>query len=146
MKTLTLTIIIFTVIMNIIWMRKQSLINKISKHFTNDAFLRNSYEVIVQPKWFNYSNYFPLSLWLVTLVLGLLTYKWKFILILIALYYGSYILSKIIPLPPKSILFKMFRKTIISRYNKLTIFPEYEHKFIQDLNTFLNDGEACKKI
>jgi hypothetical protein len=146
MKTITLIILILTVVLNVIWMRKQSLTYKISRHFSNDAFIRSNYQIILQPRWFNYGNFLPILLWFMTLVLGILTYRWIFILILIALYIVSYILSKITPLPPKSVLLSLFRKTISTRNSMLHRFPEYEHKYIQDLNTFLNDEEACRNI
>ena len=47
---------------------------------------------------------------------------------------------------PKGILLKIFRNTIITRFNNKSLFPEHEQKFIQDLYIFLNDNEASKKI
>jgi len=103
------------VILTSLSFRTRDALNNISKVITEDKTERNSYEVVMQPKWLLH------SVWLLTLIWLYLTYlmfqlaSWWALLYILGLYFSVLIVSKLLPFPSVKASVDLFYSTTSRR-------------------------------
>lgn len=105
----------FVIILTSVSFRIRDVLNNISKSITEDKKERNSYEVVMQPKWLLH------SVWVLTLVWLYLTYltfqveSWWALLYILGFYLSVVIVSKILPFPSIKASVDLFYSTTNKR-------------------------------
>jgi hypothetical protein len=104
---------------------------------------QNKFEVIMQPKWFLYSTYIIIVLWLVFVVVLFMAFRWwAFLYLPISILITS-ILTFIVP-PSKKSITVMFFKTTHTRYRQIFNYNSEEEKLLIIANDFLSKITGLK--
>lgn len=98
---------------------------------------QNKFEVIMQPKWFLYSMYLVIVLWLALSVILFITFQWWSLLYIPLSIIVVAIFSFIVP-PSKKSIMVMFCKTTHARYRQRFNYNSEKEELLIKANDFLS--------
>jgi hypothetical protein len=95
--------------------RTRNVLNMISQNITADKKERNSYEVVMQPKWLLNATWVLTILWLYLAYLLFQVKGWWAILYVLGFYFSAAIVSKLLPFPSLRTSVDLFYSTTTKR-------------------------------
>jgi len=118
-------------------------LNSLSEKMSPFKMEQNKFEVIMQPKWFLYSTFLMIILWLALSVILFMAFKWWALLYLPTSVVIVAILSFVIPPSKKSITI-MFFKTTHAKYRQRFNYTPEEEELLIKANNFLSKLTGLK--
>jgi hypothetical protein len=107
----------------------------ISKSFSDDKAIRNKLEIVMQPKWYLYSFYIIILMWLYFIFIIAKYTGWWSILIIIGSYFSLAIILRVIILPTKRQLTKYFYSITLKRLS-------VTHRYTDEELIYLNASKS----
>lgn len=118
-------------------------LNDLSAKMSPFKHKQNKFEVIMQPKWFMYSTFLMIIIWLALSVILFMAFKWWALLYLPTSVVIVAILSFVVP-PSKNSITVMFFKTTHARYRQRFNYNSEEEELLIKANDFLSKLTGLK--
>ena len=139
----TLIISAIILIVSGVYSKIRFTLNDLSAKMSPFKHEQNKFEVIMQPKWFLYSTFLMIILWLALSVILFMAFKWWALLYLPISVVVVAILSFVVP-PSKKSITVMFFKTTHTRFRQRFNYNSEEEELLIKANDFLSKITGLK--